>query len=92
MATEIFLGVRPTAEGLEVLPTLPAGWREIAVANLHVRGSTLSIRIRRDSGVRTTTAIVNDEARALAEKGGITFVQDRCIKIEHERLIGSPQT
>lgn len=31
--------------------------------------------------------IVNDEARAIAEKGGIDFVQDLCIKLEHARLI-----
>jgi hypothetical protein len=30
--------------------------------------------------------IVNDEARAIAEKGGIDFVQDLCIKLEHARL------
>lgn len=34
--------------------------------------------------------IVNDEARAIAEKEGITFIQDRCIKMEHERLILRP--
>lgn len=71
MATEIFFGVRPTGEGLEVLPTLPAGWREIAVENLHLRGSTLSIRIRRDSGVRRTTAIVNNEATPLYKNRGL---------------------
>jgi len=32
--------------------------------------------------------IVNDEAKRLAEENGIFFVQDRCIKIEHQRLIG----
>jgi predicted CoA-binding protein len=30
--------------------------------------------------------IVNEEARAIAEKSGIPFVQDHCIKIEHKRL------
>lgn len=31
--------------------------------------------------------IVNDEARSVAEKNGIDFVQDLCIKLEHARLI-----
>ncbi|OPY02084.1 MAG: hypothetical protein A4E60_01308 [Syntrophorhabdus sp. PtaB.Bin047] len=32
--------------------------------------------------------IVNDEARKIAEDGGISFFMDLCIKQEHERLIG----
>lgn len=31
--------------------------------------------------------IVNNEARELAERNGIDFVQDHCIKIEHARLL-----
>ena len=30
--------------------------------------------------------IVNDEAKAAAEKRGIMFVQDKCVKKEHSRL------
>jgi predicted CoA-binding protein len=33
--------------------------------------------------------IVNDQAKAIAEKNGIDFVQDLCIKLEHARLIGT---
>ena len=33
--------------------------------------------------------IVNDEAKAIAEKTGIDFLQNLCIKLEHERLIGT---
>jgi len=29
--------------------------------------------------------IKNDEARDIAEKGGLIFIQDRCMKIEHTR-------
>lgn len=32
--------------------------------------------------------IVNDEAKKIAEENNIFFIQDRCIKIEHSRLIG----
>ncbi len=31
--------------------------------------------------------IINEEARKLAEENGITFFMDRCIKIEHGKLI-----
>ncbi|OPY73754.1 MAG: hypothetical protein A4E64_02477 [Syntrophorhabdus sp. PtaU1.Bin058] len=31
--------------------------------------------------------IINEEARKLAEDNGITFFMDRCIKVEHNRLI-----
>ena len=31
--------------------------------------------------------IINEEARKLAEDNGITFFMDRCIKIEHNRLV-----
>jgi predicted CoA-binding protein len=30
--------------------------------------------------------IVNDDAKAAAEKSDIMFVQDKCVKIEHSRL------
>ncbi|HNS14233.1 MAG TPA: CoA-binding protein [Syntrophorhabdaceae bacterium] len=31
--------------------------------------------------------IINEEAKRLAEDNGITFFMDRCIKIEHSKLI-----
>lgn len=30
--------------------------------------------------------IANDEARAIAEEGGLTVVMDRCLKVDHRRL------
>ncbi len=33
--------------------------------------------------------IVSEEAKALAENEGITFVMDKCVKQEHVRLFGS---
>jgi predicted CoA-binding protein len=33
--------------------------------------------------------ITSPEARAIAEAGGLTYVENRCMKIEHARLIGS---
>ncbi len=32
--------------------------------------------------------ITSPEARAVAEVGGLTYVEDHCMKIEHARLIG----
>jgi predicted CoA-binding protein len=32
--------------------------------------------------------ITSPEARAIAEAGGLTYVENRCMKIEHARLIG----
>ncbi len=32
--------------------------------------------------------IANEVAASIAQTGGLTVVQDRCIKIEHERLLG----
>lgn len=31
--------------------------------------------------------IINDDAKSVAEKNGISFIQDLCIKLEHTRLI-----
>jgi uncharacterized protein len=33
--------------------------------------------------------IRNDEARAVAEAGDLAYVEDRCLKVEHARLLGS---
>ena len=32
--------------------------------------------------------VENDEARDIAQKGGLAFVQNRCVKIEYARLFG----
>jgi uncharacterized protein len=32
--------------------------------------------------------IRNDEARAIAEEAGLTYVEDRCLKVDHTRLLG----
>ena len=30
--------------------------------------------------------IVNDEAKKIAQDGGLNFIQDACIMIEHQRM------
>jgi predicted CoA-binding protein len=32
--------------------------------------------------------IDSDEARAIAEGAGLAYVEDRCLKVEHARLVG----
>ena len=32
--------------------------------------------------------IRSDEARAIAEEGGLAYVEDRCLKVDHARLLG----
>jgi predicted CoA-binding protein len=32
--------------------------------------------------------IANPEARAIAEEAGLRYVEDRCLKVEHGRLLG----
>lgn len=59
MIVETFLGIRPTADVLEIRPALPAGWRRAAIDNLRVRGKLVSVRVTRDSD-RSTFVSVND--------------------------------
>jgi hypothetical protein len=33
--------------------------------------------------------IRSDEARAIAEEAGLTYIQDRCLKVDHARLLGA---
>jgi uncharacterized protein len=35
--------------------------------------------------------IANPEARAIAEEAGLTYVEDRCLKVEHASLLGREQ-
>ncbi len=45
---------------------------------------------RDDAGVVwLQLGIENDEAAARAEAAGLDFVQDRCLKVEHDRLLGA---
>ena len=33
--------------------------------------------------------IRSDESRAIAERAGLTYVEDRCLKVEHARVLGA---
>ena len=34
--------------------------------------------------------VASPEARAIAEEAGLAYVEDRCLKVEHARLLGRP--
>jgi predicted CoA-binding protein len=52
---------------------------EVAAAAVAVGARALWLQL----GIRST------EARAIAEAGGLVYVEDRCIKVEHARLLGA---
>ena len=35
--------------------------------------------------------IASAESRAIAEDAGLTYVEDRCLKVDHARLLGGPR-
>ncbi len=71
MAVEVFFGIHPTTAGLEVRPAMPQGWPEMAIHNLRIRGSTLSLTIRRDREARQRTVTVNGHLRDTDARGGV---------------------
>jgi cellobiose phosphorylase len=52
VGTQYLLGVRPTLQGLEVDPCIPAGWKEYSVTREY-RGATYRILISNPAGVTT---------------------------------------
>jgi len=77
MITDAIFGVRPTARGLEVLPALPAGWSSIAMENLQVRISRLSVHVRRDAKSTHTTVMVNGSPKPTLQGRGVFIPWDR---------------
>jgi hypothetical protein len=57
-----------------------AGIVDEAVARRAARGDVCALWLQ--LGIR------DDEAAARAEEAGLRVVQDRCMKVEHERLVG----
>jgi hypothetical protein len=76
MLVETCFGIRPRADGLEILPALPAGWPEIGLNNLHVRNRTIALYVRRDPKASRTTVLVNDAARPALQDRGIFLAWD----------------
>ncbi|MFQ3294722.1 MAG: putative CoA-binding protein [Halobacteriales archaeon] len=54
-----------------------------------VAGIVEETRSRRDEpGIWTQRGIQDREATDRAEEAGLTVVEDRCLKVEHDRLVG----
>ena len=89
--------VNPYAEtvfGLEAFDSLAAVPDEIDLVEVfrpaeEVPGIVEEILEREDiETVWLQLGIIHDEAAQRAEAAGIEVVQDRCMKVEHERLLG----
>jgi uncharacterized protein len=51
---------------------------EVATAAVQVGARALWLQL----------GIANPQARRIAEGGGLTYVEDRCLKVDHRRLLG----
>jgi uncharacterized protein len=76
--------------GQTCYPTLEAVPGPIELVNVFRRPEHCADVVRSAIGVNARgiwlqSGIVNDEARVLAAKAGIDFVQNRCIMVEHMR-------
>lgn len=86
------IGVNPqfkTAIGLPCYPTLADAPGPIDLVNVF-RRSELCADVARDAvaagakGVWLQSGIVNDDARQIARKAGLDYVEDRCIMVEDQ--------
>lgn len=68
MLVEMLFGLRPTAQGVWILPALPPGWEEMAIDNLAVRGRKLNVAVRR---ARSTSVRFNGHPAPIAEHRGL---------------------
>jgi len=58
---DVFYGLRPNGEGIDILPALPDDWKRIAISNLHIRDKVLDLEIVRTAETTETEASVNGE-------------------------------
>lgn len=92
-------GVNPTLEdgdvfGVPVVPSLDQVPKPIDVVDVFRRAEYTPevARAAVAAGARALwlqLGIRNPEARAIAEAGGLAYVEDHCIKVEHGRLLGT---
>lgn len=69
--TQIFFGVEPKANGLEVMPALPRDWDEISLKNLNIRGVKVSVHVTRSKETTETRATVNGNSVPVVNNRGI---------------------
>lgn len=70
LVVNVFIGIEPKTEHLEVLPALPQGWNEVSVENLHIRRRRVSVAVRADQTVEATRASVNGKPAEVVEGRG----------------------
>jgi predicted CoA-binding protein len=80
--------------GQKTYKTLSDIPEKVDIVNIFMRADRLlpvveeAVRIKPQC-IWLQLGIINVEAKKLAEDNGITFFMDRCIKIEHDRLIAT---
>lgn len=68
MVVDIFFGVRPTAQGVEIDPALPAQWPRIAMRHLQIRDQRCDVAVQRiDAGEEG--AITSNLALSATQEG-----------------------
>jgi predicted CoA-binding protein len=83
----------PEVFGVPMLPSLDQVPEPIDIVDVFRRPEHTS-GVARDAvavGARALwlqMGIASDEARAIAEEAGLTYVEDRCLKVDHARLLG----
>ncbi len=71
MLVDVILGIRPTAEGVEIMPALPEGWPNAAIEHLRLRDRRLSVKVRRDPNATSTTATLNGRTWPVMHNRGV---------------------
>jgi len=85
------IGVQPEAQGLCVIPALPAGWEEASIRNLHIRGRRVSIRVHKIPGDGAVRALLDGEEVPPFQERGI-LVPWGDLRDEAEIEIFHPET
>ena len=73
----IFFGIEPSAEGLSIMPSLPDGWKEAQIENLHVRGKMVSVSVTVDTNASRTTVKINGDEVETKDGRGVFIPWDR---------------
>jgi uncharacterized protein len=83
----------PEVFGVPVLPSLDQVPEPIDLVDVfrrpeHTPDAARAAVAAGASAVWLQLGIRSDEARAIAIEGGLRYVEDRCLKVEHARLLG----
>jgi uncharacterized protein len=83
----------PEVFGVPVLPSLDQVPEPIDIVDVFRRAEHTPAVAREAVAVGAKAlwlqlGIRSDEARAIATGAGLTYVQDRCLKVDHSRLLG----